>query len=712
MADRFYDSNNPLPAAGVNARLELAVDDNAYIGLTVYSNSGLAIQADDPSNIQIGREGIVRGITGGLEILAKAKGTPTAPNLYYVLNEGSISAAAGYGIKIAEVGENNTGALNLLNTGSINTKGVAVIGGSEADRIINKGVIISSGLDAIDLGKGNDTYDGTQGTAIGRILLGDGDDFAYGGSGSEHFVGGTGNDYLDGGAGSDTADYSDATYGITVNLGLSSRQTIGGGQGEDTLISIENVVGGDYSDTLIGNSSDNKLEGGDGNDVLEGGLGNDVLDGGEGAEDTIRFNGSTSVTVKLSEHQPQNTGYGYDTIINVENVDGASGSDDITGDDKTNKLYGYGGNDKLVGGGGSDILEGGTGNDTLQGGTGNDTIRGDTGNDMAVFSGTFEDYTIKVVSANGEETDYVPGSAYDEATKYKVIDNRTGADSDGTDTIVGVRALKFANKTFAFVNTAPTTATLSGNGVSENTEEGMYVGTLSGVDADNDTLTFELVDPTNSSPFKIDTSGRVEVAHKELLDYEVKTSWTIKVRVSDGISEPKDIDVVVLVKNIAEDISVRRLGSNGSETLSGENGNDTIYGYAGDDMISTGTGNDWVYGGAGSDRLTGGAGRDVFVFDNKPNVRSNLDTITDFNPTDDTIYLSRKVFTNIGKKGYLAKAAFRMGDSFDKSDKIVYQKESGGLFFDADGSGNKYKYVQIASLEKYLNLTYKDFIIY
>lgn len=47
---------------------------------------------------------------------------------------------------------------------------------------------------------------------------------------------------------------------------------------------IENAVGTDFDDTIIGNSGNNRLEGGKGNDLLVGDLGNDVLNGGLGID--------------------------------------------------------------------------------------------------------------------------------------------------------------------------------------------------------------------------------------------------------------------------------------------------------------------------------------------------------------------------------------------------------------------------------------------
>ncbi len=49
-----------------------------------------------------------------------------------------------------------------------------------------------------------------------------------------------------------------------------------------STVTIENAIGGNGSDTLIGNGVANRLSGGDGNDVLIGGPGDDALDGGSG----------------------------------------------------------------------------------------------------------------------------------------------------------------------------------------------------------------------------------------------------------------------------------------------------------------------------------------------------------------------------------------------------------------------------------------------
>ena len=68
---------------------------------------------------------------------------------------------------------------------------------------------------------------------------------------------------------------------MTVTLGQVATQT---GAGIDTLVSIENLIGSNYNDTLIGDTGANVINGGLGNDTLIGGLGNDTLIGGAGSD--------------------------------------------------------------------------------------------------------------------------------------------------------------------------------------------------------------------------------------------------------------------------------------------------------------------------------------------------------------------------------------------------------------------------------------------
>jgi Ca2+-binding RTX toxin-like protein len=119
---------------------------------------------------------------------------------------------------------------------------------------------------------------------------------------------GAGNNVIDGLDGSDTVSYAYAASGVTVSLASTAAQATGG-SGTDTLLNIENLVGGSYNDILIGNAGANGLTGGAGNDTLNGGAGADTLAGGVGND-----------TYVLGR------GYGIDTI--TEN-DATAGNTDV-----------------------------------------------------------------------------------------------------------------------------------------------------------------------------------------------------------------------------------------------------------------------------------------------------------------------------------------------------------------------------------------------
>lgn len=151
-------------------------------------------------------------------------------------------------------------------------------------------------------------------------------------------------------------------------------------------------------------------------------------------------------------------------------------------------------------------------------------------------------------------------------------------------------------------------------------------------------------------------------------------------------------------------------GGSGNDTLDGGVGNDRLLGGYNSDLVSGSDGNDVLSGGSGNDTLTGGSGKDNFLFDAKP-AKTNLDRVTDFRVADDTIQLARGVFTKIAKTGTLKKAAFHTGaKAHDADDRIVYNKKTGFLSYDPDGSGRAAA-VAFAKLGSGLALTEKDFFV-
>ena len=169
--------------------------------------------------------------------------------------------------------------------------------------------------------------------------------------------------------------------------------------------------------------------------------------------------------------------------------------------------------------------------------------------------------------------------------------------------------------------------------------------------------------------------------------------------------------LTVTVRNVVETTPLILSGTAGNDVTFGEAGNDRLFGNAGNDQLSGEDGNDILRGGQGNDILIGGAGNDFFVLDAKPNVRTNVDWLYDFNTAQDTVHLMKSVFTKLSRKGFLSKDAFYVGAHVhDSSDRIFYNKKTGALFYDPDGTGHAVG-LQIATMPKGLALTYKDFYV-
>lgn len=151
-----------------------------------------------------------------------------------------------------------------------------------------------------------DTYDGIEniaGSVYDDVITGDdnnnvivdlnGSNRFYGRGGMDTFSGNPNEgDRFDGGDNADTVDYSNS--GIQINqpitVDLENQSLNAGYAAGDTFISVENIIGGDHSDTISGNGQNNILVGNEGNDRLEGRGWNDTLLGGDGS-DTAVFSG-------------------------------------------------------------------------------------------------------------------------------------------------------------------------------------------------------------------------------------------------------------------------------------------------------------------------------------------------------------------------------------------------------------------------------------
>ncbi|WP_223609569.1 hypothetical protein [Chryseobacterium sp. OSA05B] len=164
-----------------------------------------------------------------------------------------------------------------------------------------------------DVIKGSQKGDIIQGGAGKDILLGD--------LGDDTIIGGNDLDVIDGGGGNDTVFYTGNTKtatGVTINL--DKGYGMGADAEGDSLINIENVVGSEFDDVLIGNKENNILFGADGSDILISNGGGDILRGGKSSDYYLIKNSDAVVTIS-NKSTLQEDALHYDTYIDFVILD-------------------------------------------------------------------------------------------------------------------------------------------------------------------------------------------------------------------------------------------------------------------------------------------------------------------------------------------------------------------------------------------------------
>lgn len=261
-------------------------------------------------------------------------------------------------------------------------------------------------------------------------------------------------------------------------------------------------------------------------------------------------------------------------------------------------------------------------------------------------------------------------------------------------------------------NTAPTALALLNASVAEHATDGTEIGAFSVTDPDaGETFTFALTDDAGGRFDIVD--GKLVVKDGSLLDFLTASSHQITVEVTDADANTYSTTLTINVSDAFDfrngtSKNDRLVGGAGADMIKGFSGNDKLYGMAGDDVLN---------GGAGKDILYGGAGRDTFVFDT-PVKKGHFDHIMDFNSADDTIQISlaslkafkvkvakeevyeslegtrggkKKGFYSLDKvfeKGKLEKQFFASGKAKDSYDFVTYDKKTGFVYLDLDGSGH------------------------
>jgi Ca2+-binding RTX toxin-like protein len=288
--------------------------------------------------------------------------------------------------------------------------------GNDSISIIG-GAVVSINLNG---GEGNDTITGGDGNDI--IDGGAGNDSVTGGTGNDRLDGGLGSDALDGGSGTDTVSYASANAGVTANLQMSLGVDDGGFY--DAYTSIENVIGSDHADVIVGLAGfANSLEGGDGNDTFVG-EGIDTVIGGNGF-DTFFGGQGGALSLDLA-------------ALGLEQVWGSYVGDVMNGASSSASLVLVG--QGLAGGIYADTMRGGSGNDFVYYRAG-DIISGGSGADWAV--GVLSPMAVNLnLASTGFEVAW--GSTYDDMLNASASTIGVVLVGDaGNDTLLGGSATDF-----------------------------------------------------------------------------------------------------------------------------------------------------------------------------------------------------------------------------------------------------------------------------
>lgn len=504
----------------------------------------------------------------------------------------------------------------------------------------------------------------TGNAAINRLEGGAGDDSLDGKAGADILIGGLGDDIYvtdqvgdllseNANEGTDTVQVALTTAGATFTLGSNFENA--------TIVSTAalNLTGNSGANTLIGNTRINRLDGGAGIDMLVGGLGGDIYVVDNVADLVIES------SVLATEIDTVESSVSWALGDNLEKLT-LLGSANLTATGNALK-------NTLTGNAGDNRLDGGLGADTMLGGAGNDHY-------------VVDNLTDKVL----------------ETTSVSIL-----TDAGGTDTIESSVTWVLGN----FVENLELTGSSNINGTG-NLLNNTLLGNAGANILDGKAGIDSLDGGEGSDLYLIGLAtdhGAAEIADSGSMGTDEVRFTATAASTLTLLAGDSGIEKVVLGTGIgatavttgtaalnlnaaAVQNALSILGNSGANSLTGTAYDDTINGGAGADTLDAGAGDDMLLGGLGNDILTGGTGADTFVFNTLPNSSGNRDVLTDFSSGTDVIQLSLAIFKALGVTGELGESQFWAGSGakvgHDADDRIIYDTTSGGLYYDADGSGS------------------------
>jgi Ca2+-binding RTX toxin-like protein len=444
--------------------------------------------------------------------------------------------------------------------------GIARDGFGTVDTLRNLENIIGSGFDDI---------------LVGNRL----DNRIEGLAGNDLLISTNGNDYLDGGEGNDTISYRRDPNRVIVNL--EKNQALEGFGGTDLIYNIENVIGSDFNDEVIGDIQANNIYAGkdndiinarDGNDIifgeagkdtlfgengddyLVGGMDADVLNGGDGSDTASYITSTAGISASLITNTGAFADAQGDRFISIENLEGSNYDDFLYGDDGNNILSGLGGNDVIRGEGGDDQIDGGTGDNVIFAGAGNNTIAAADGRN-AVYAESGND---SITLGNGNNTVFAANG------------NNSIAIGDGNNSVN------------------------AGSG-----DDSIILGN------------------GKNTVFAGDGKNTVNAGFGDDTIYGGSLADIIYAGAGDNIVFAREGQNTVVT-------------GDGKDTIYSGSGRDFIASSGGDDTIFAGAGNNWINAGTGNNTIYSGNDQDLFIL----SVGAGLDTIKNFEVGKDKLGLT------------------------------------------------------------------------
>ncbi len=523
--------------------------NNLHVDNLVIETGVLIAQSEDAYNLSQGESHLTRGsvpldldgrdasiVWGELIDTALALGS-TGKNIYPSYANGGIVRDTGLDYEFVDSGD-------LTNNSNATIRSI----------LAANGIILEDNLPL------NLTFD-LAGSAPGH-------DTIYAGANNDELIVGDGVRYINGDTGNDTADFTQFSKALTVNLGSDSF-TGSGVTGE--IINVENAIGTNFNDTITGNASNNILNGGAGIDTLNGGDGDDTFkahfsnphslegdtyNGGNGI-DTIDYSDletfetyysdSFGIAIDLAAVSPFAHPFLFpdnkDFLVSIEKVIGTAGRDDVRGS-TNNEIFDLGAGLNLVW---KNQYTNNVDSDTfiIRDTSQQNYIQYTSGNDVIELQG-ISTSDFLAVSQQGNEYDST------DAGCYFLVWKKNGINND------------FSFENMMFISTQDLNYNWHGD--------------------------YHNVNQSDIIKFRNPDGSLVSLS--SLVIGDVESIW-------DDFYYPNPND-------LTDDFTIgddQIFGNFSNETLNGGAGNDEIDGDAGDDILNGGAGDDDVHGGLGNDTL-------------------------------------------------------------------------------------------------------------